>query len=154
MIPSPKVTTYDLKPSMSVEEEADAICSTISQKIYHFVVANLAPPDMVGHTGNYKATISAVEATDSAIQKIYSECLQHDYLLIITADHGNAEKMSQNGKPHTAHTCAKVPLIVASKGKIAAELEMRCKSLCDVAPLVLDLLGIPVPPEMTGSHQK
>jgi 2,3-bisphosphoglycerate-independent phosphoglycerate mutase len=154
LIPSPKVPTYDLKPAMSVNEVADAICSAISKKTYHFILANLAPPDMVGHTGNYKATIFAVEATDSAIQKVYSACLQHNYILIVTADHGNAEKMSHDGKPHTAHTCAKVPLIVARKEEVAMGVKNRCKSLCDVAPLILDLMEISVPCEITGSSPK
>ena len=151
LIPSPKVPTYDLQPAMSVKEVAEAVCTAISKQTYHFVLANLAPPDMVGHTGRYEATISAIEAPDLAIQKIHSECLKENYVLMITSDHGNAEKMSHNGTPHTAHTCAKVPLIVSNPGERALELEKHCKSLCDVAPLILDLMGVPIPSEMTGS---
>jgi 2,3-bisphosphoglycerate-independent phosphoglycerate mutase len=154
LIPSPKVSTYDLQPAMSVKEVANAVCTAMSTQKYHLVLANLAPPDMVGHTGNYKAAISAVEETDSVIQKIYAECVKENYILIITADHGNAEKMSQDGMPHTAHTCAKVPLIVSNYENNSLQLESQCKSLCDVAPLILDLMGVPIPSEMTGSAIK
>ena len=135
---------------MSVAGVAEAVCQAIATKSHAFVLANLAPPDMVGHTGNYSATLKAIRATDEAIGLIIQACHQHNYALMITADHGNAEKMTHEGKPHTAHTCAPVPLIVDNCG-IERERVTQCKSLCDVAPLVLSILDIPIPKEMTGS---
>jgi 2,3-bisphosphoglycerate-independent phosphoglycerate mutase len=145
LIPSPKVSTYDLKPEMSVSEVADAVVDAVGRPEYAFVLTNLAPPDMVGHTGNYEATVRAVKATDAAVQKIYAACQAQDVTLIVTADHGNAEQMTDaQGHPHTAHTCSPVPLIVCQRGVDLAP----CHSLPDVAPLILQLMGIPIPSEM------
>ena len=107
MVPSPKVATYDLVPEMSSFEVAQKVIESISSGKYPFVMCNFAPPDMVGHTGKYEATVKAVEATDRAIGLIYETCKKYDYLLAVTADHGNAEKMvDEEGRPFTAHTTA------------------------------------------------
>jgi 2,3-bisphosphoglycerate-independent phosphoglycerate mutase len=150
LIPSPKdVATYDLKPEMSVHLVAEAVCNELQAKEAAFVMCNFAPPDMVGHTGNLNAAVQAVEATDRAIGKVWNECLANDYALFVTADHGNAEQMTTSqGNPHTAHTCADVPFVMAcrEKGKrIEAE-----GALCDVAPTILHWLCIEIPPQMTG----
>ena len=138
---------------MSVEQVAQGVCNAVASQESAFVLANLAPPDMVGHTGDYSATLRAVQATDLAIGRIHAACLQNNYTLMITSDHGNAEKMSHEGGPHTAHTCAPVPLIVANcqRDDVAAKV-VQCRTLCDVAPLVLSLLNLPIPAQMTGSN--
>lgn len=149
LVASPKVSTYDLQPAMSVHQVASEVCIGLSQHQYDLVMCNLAPPDMVGHTGKLAETIRAVEATDEAIGKILAACQEHHYALLITADHGNAECMlDELGGPHTAHTCAPVPLILANDPRT---LEARPDAaLCDVAPTVLSLLRLPQPTEMTG----
>lgn len=89
--------------------------TTDGRELYPFVMCNFAAPDMVGHTGKYEPALKAIEATDKAIGIIYEACKENGYVLIITADHGNAEKMvAEDGTPHTAHTCARVPLIIAN----------------------------------------
>lgn len=166
MIPSPKVATYDLKPDMSALEVGEAVAKQISTKKYPFVMCNFAPPDMVGHTGMFDAAVKAVEATDKAIGTIFDACQKHGYTLFITADHGNAEKMlADDGKtPHTAHTCARVPFIMTStERKFRADLVVpgvgapegttvkeTGGALCDVAPTVLEYMGVAVPEDMTG----
>jgi len=151
LVPSPKVATYDLAPEMASAAVAGAVVNALATGEHGFVMCNFAPPDMVGHTGILAPTIKAVEATDIAIGRIYSACQVHGYTLAITADHGNAEKMiSACGKaPHKAHTCAKVPFILAKKGVslVGANGE---PALCDVAPTVLALMGVIQPTEMTG----
>lgn len=152
LVASPKVSTYDLKPEMSVAEVADSVIEAVASNEYPFVMCNFAPPDMVGHTGKYEPTVRAVEATDAAIGRVFEACTVHDVTLVITSDHGNAEKMiSESGGEHTAHTCAPVPLIITRKdlGSKISSLE-RSPALCDVAPTILDLLGMPKPAEMTG----
>lgn len=130
---------------MSVAEVASAIAESVADQSFSFVMANLAPPDMVGHTGNHEATVEAVKRTDHAIKTIFDACQAHRATLVITADHGNAEQMTDcHGDPHTAHTCSPVPLIVCQTGADVS----ACKALCDVAPLVLRLMGLQVPAEM------
>lgn len=115
LVASPKVATYDLKPEMSAAEVADSVCEAL-QTGFPFVMCNFAPPDMVGHTGHYEATIKAVETTgnlfvqlkDFNIGRIYEKCKELGYILMVTSDHGNAEKMfDDHGKPFTAHTTNK-----------------------------------------------
>lgn len=151
MIASPKVATYDLAPSMSSLKVAETVAEQVTSASFEFVMCNLAPPDMVGHTGKLQPTIQAVESTDKALGLIYEACLEAGVVLIITADHGNAEQMlGAEGQPHTAHTCNPVPLIVFDpRGR--KELKQGVGSLCDVAPTALDLMGIPQPQEMTGT---
>lgn len=148
LISSPKVATYDLKPEMSSKQVAQAMASAVLSNKFDFVMGNLAPPDMVGHTGKFEETVRAVEATDEAIGMIFEACKQAGVTLFITSDHGNAEKMcSEDGKPHTAHTCAPVPFICSDKS-----VKLREKgSLCDVSPTLLNYMKIVKPDEMTGN---
>ncbi|KAK9729092.1 2,3-bisphosphoglycerate-independent phosphoglycerate mutase [Basidiobolus ranarum] len=148
LIPSPRVATYDLKPEMSAQSVGEKVAEEIASGQFPFIMCNFAPPDMVGHTGVYEAAIKGVEATDKAIGVIYEACKKNDYILFVTSDHGNAEKMiSEHGGPHTAHTCAPVPFTMTSnkyrfvKGQGA---------LCDVAPTILRVMGLDVPAQMTG----
>ncbi|KAJ7195802.1 BPG-independent [Mycena pura] len=159
MVPSPKVATYDLQPAMSVQEVADTVAKVVESKEHDFVMCNFAPPDMVGHTGIYDAAVKAIGATDAAVGTVYDACQRAGYVLLVTADHGNAEQMvnAETGAPHTAHTCNPVPFILAapadSKGKYALVDDADGEepgALCDVAPTVLDLMGLPKPEEMTG----
>ncbi|ORZ41746.1 metalloenzyme [Catenaria anguillulae PL171] len=155
LIPSPKVATYDLQPGMSAALVGDAVAATLATKKYPFVMCNFAPPDMVGHTGKYDPAVIAVGATDKAIGVIADACAKFGYALVVTADHGNAEKMvdETTGQPHTAHTTARVPLaIMHPKGKPTLKLpqEEGKQALCDVAPTVLKIMGLPIPKEMDG----
>jgi 2,3-bisphosphoglycerate-independent phosphoglycerate mutase len=150
LVSSPKVATYDLKPEMSVSEVADVVCETLATETFPFAVCNLAPPDMVGHTGVYDATVKAVTATDIAIGRIYETCKKHNYALLITSDHGNCEEMlDENGKPKTAHTTNPVFFIIANTGD-KFELARQDGGLADVAPTVLHIMGLRKPKEMTG----
>ncbi|RKP10956.1 2,3-bisphosphoglycerate-independent phosphoglycerate mutase [Thamnocephalis sphaerospora] len=149
LIASPKVATYDLQPEMSAKEVGDKVAEEIATGKYPFVMCNFAPPDMVGHTGQYDKAVKGVEATDKAIGVIYNACKAHGYVLFVTADHGNAEKMlGDNGQPHTAHTTAPVPFVMTStEHRFAPDSE---GALCDVAPTVLRVMGLSVPKAMTG----
>ncbi|KAF8553130.1 cofactor-independent phosphoglycerate mutase [Imleria badia] len=158
MIASPKVATYDLQPQMSVQEVADKVAEVVATKEHEFVMCNFAPPDMVGHTGVYEAAVKAITATDKAVGTIYEACEKAGYVLLITADHGNAEQMinPETGAPHTAHTTNKVPFIMTGKDlefvqdEEAATSPEEAGALADVAPTVLEILGLPQPEEMTG----
>ncbi|KRZ49363.1 2,3-bisphosphoglycerate-independent phosphoglycerate mutase, partial [Trichinella nativa] len=146
MIPSPKVATYDLKPEMSCMEVGSKMAEIIRTKNYPFVMCNFAPPDMVGHTGIYEAAVKACEATDCAIGLVEKACQEAGYVLMITADHGNAEQMfDPKGGKHTAHTCNRVPFISTGKRRLMAKLPDREPALCDVAPTVLDQMGLAIP---------
>ncbi|KAJ1655016.1 hypothetical protein IWQ61_005158 [Dispira simplex] len=150
LVASPRVATYDLQPQMSAAEVGKMVANEVATGKYPFVMCNFAPPDMVGHTGKYEAAIKAVEATDQAIGVIYEACKKHGYTLFVTADHGNAEKMlSSDGNPHTAHTTAPVPFVMTSDRRTFVQREDA--ALCDVAPTILDCMGIPKPKEMTGT---
>ncbi|KAJ1958281.1 2,3-bisphosphoglycerate-independent phosphoglycerate mutase [Linderina pennispora] len=153
LIPSPKVATYDLKPEMSSWAVAEKVAEELDSGKYPFVMCNFAPPDMVGHTGIYDAAFQAMEATDKAIGRIYDACKKNGYALFVTADHGNAEKMlSDDGStPHTAHTCSRVPFVMANAengAKFIADDDKH--ALCDVAPTLLKYMGLEVPEHMTG----
>ncbi|KAE9403782.1 hypothetical protein BT96DRAFT_936208 [Gymnopus androsaceus JB14] len=152
------VATYDKQPSMSVKEVAEKVASVVLDAKHEFIMCNFAPPDMVGHTGVFDAAVEAITHTDEAVGIVYEACEKAGYLLLITADHGNAEQMrnAETGAPHTAHTTNPVPFIMTGdpkKFKFAADLddgEQEPGALCDVAPTVLDLLGLPQPKEMSG----
>jgi len=156
MVPSPKVATYDLDPKMNVHGVADKTVEILNSGKYPFVVLNLANPDMVGHTGVYDAAVEAVGHCDQAIGTIYEACKKLGYILFVTSDHGNAEKMiAEDGKsPHTAHTTAHVPFVMTLTGKGKYEFKKSGSedpgALADVAPTVLDVMGIEKPEDMTG----
>jgi len=151
LVPSPKVATYDLKPEMSLVELADKVVEAIASKRFGVIIMNIANPDMVGHTGVMKAAVEAVHDTDVAIDRILKSVDEVDGVALITADHGNAELMFDpaTGQPHTAHTTNPVPLILVDAHKRFGSLRGG-GALQNVAPTILDILGIPQPKEMTG----
>ena len=145
LVPRQNVPTYDIKPEMSAEEITEKIKYLIDD--YDFVIVNYANGDMVGHTGNYNAAIKAVEEIDRCLRNLYELSFQKDILLIITADHGNCEEMiDKNGKPHTYHTTNPVPFIVCDK-----KYKVYDGELSDIAPSILNAIGLPIPQEMTGN---
>ncbi len=150
LVPSPKVATYDLRPEMSAGAIGDAVVAGVESGTYRLVIVNFANFDMVGHTGLLEATKRAVLAVDESLARIADATLARGGVLLITADHGNAEVMAQlvEGKmqPHTAHTSNLVPLLALS----ARPLKVQAGILSDVGPSLLHLLGLPQPPEMTG----
>jgi 2,3-bisphosphoglycerate-independent phosphoglycerate mutase len=151
MIPSPRdVATYDEKPEMNAAAVADAVVLGIEEDQYDFILVNFANPDMVGHTGVLDAAIRAVEAVDAGVGRVVSAAQARGGALLITADHGNCELMKDpsTGAPHTSHTTNPVPLIYVSEtDRVARLLPGR---ICDVAPTMLEVLGIPRPSVMTG----
>ncbi|WP_027364945.1 2,3-bisphosphoglycerate-independent phosphoglycerate mutase [Desulfotruncus alcoholivorax] len=150
LIPSPKVATYDLKPEMSAGEITDALINKLGDKVYDVIIMNYANPDMVGHTGVMQAAVKAIEFVDRCIGRAVKAVKEAGGITIITADHGNAEEMQDDaGHPHTAHTTDPVPFILVDDDYTGAGL--KTGSLQDVAPTVLDLLGLEKPPEMTGN---
>lgn len=151
LIPSSKeVRTYDLKPEMSAEEITKKLLEELNTKEYSFVVINFANPDMVGHTGNLNAAIKAVEKIDPCLKQIFDWIEKNNAFGILTADHGNCEKMQdEKGLPLTSHTTLPVPFVVIDPQKPKRKLRTG-GSLCDVAPTLLQLWGIPQPKEMTG----
>ncbi len=146
LVPSPDVPTYDMKPEMSVGEVTSTVLKEIEND-YDFILVNFANPDMVGHTGNYKAVVDAIEICDFCLGKIYEKAKEHFYELIITADHGNAEKMLNRDKtPITSHTTSKVPFIICND-----EIKLKPEgTLIDIAPTIIDLYEIKKPDVMTG----
>ncbi|KAF1988152.1 2,3-bisphosphoglycerate-independent phosphoglycerate mutase [Aulographum hederae CBS 113979] len=151
MIPSPKVATYDKQPTMSAMGVAEKLCERIKEDKYEFLMNNFAPPDMVGHTGVYEAAIEGVTETDKAIGKVYEQCKESGYMLFITADHGNAEEMlNDKGGPKTSHTLNKVPFVMANAPE-GWSLKKTDGVLGDVAPTLLEAMGLDKPEEMDGS---
>lgn len=148
LIPSPKVATYDLKPEMSAYEVTDEVLKRISSKQYDVIILNFANCDMVGHTGVFEAAKSAVEAIDVCLGRIVKAIREQDGIVLITADHGNAEQMIDydTGGPFTAHTTNVVPLIGIGIG----DRKLKDGRLADLAPTMLELLGLEKPAEMTG----
>ncbi|MBI4825009.1 MAG: 2,3-bisphosphoglycerate-independent phosphoglycerate mutase [Nitrospirae bacterium] len=147
LIPSPKeVATYDLKPEMSAYEVTDEVLKRLDTKAYDFILLNFANPDMVGHTGIMKAAVKACETIDKCLKKIVEKVSSIGGLVIITSDHGNCDRMMDGKTPHTAHTTNPVPFILLKQG-----VRLRDKGiLADVAPTLLELMGIEKPEEMTG----
>ena len=149
LVASPKVATYDLKPEMSAYEVCDNVLEALDNKDYGFILVNFANPDMVGHTGVMEAAVKACSALDECVGKIAEKALKNGVKMIITADHGNAEWMfnEQTNAPQTAHTTNIVPFIIVDSEKYNLK---ETGALCDIAPTILDLMGIKQPSEMTG----
>lgn len=153
LVPSPKVRTYDLQPEMSAPEVTDKLVAAITSGNFDFIVVNYANTDMVGHTGDLDAAIRAVETVDSCIGRLVEALEKVGGAMLITADHGNAEMMTdpETHQPHTAHTLNPVPVIVVdAKAADANARTLRDGRLADVAPTLLEMLGLPQPAEMTG----
>ena len=152
LIPSPKVATYDLKPEMSAYEVTDRVVAEIAAGKHDLIVLNYANGDMVGHTGVFEAARQAVEAVDKCVGRVVAAVKAQGGIALITADHGNAEQMADpvTGEPFTAHTTNDVPLILVSDAHRGQRLKPGI--LADLAPTILALAGMAVPPEMTGEN--
>ena len=150
LVPSPKVATYDQKPEMSAPEVTDKLVEAIDQGRFDVVIVNFANTDMVGHTGNIAAAVKAVEAVDRCLGRLADAVTRAGGALLITADHGNAEMMRDpaTGQPHTAHTLNPVPLLLVNAS--AGVTGLGDGRLADIAPTLLQLLGLPQPAAMTG----
>ncbi len=148
LVPSPKVETYDMKPEMSAYEVTEKVVECIKSKKYDTIILNYANPDMVGHTGNLEAAIKAVETIDNCVGKVVEAIKEVNGVVLITADHGNSEQMVdyKTGEPYTAHTTNPVPLILVGMEKA----KLKPGKLSDLAPTMLEIMGIPKPSEMTG----
>ena len=147
LVPSPKVATYDLQPEMSAPEVTAKCVERIESGAYDVIILNFANCDMVGHTGVYEAAVKAVETVDTCVGKVVDATLKMGGIAMITADHGNAEQMTEpDGSPMTAHTTNPVPFILCGAGS-----ELRTGGrLADIAPTILDVMGLACPPEMDG----
>jgi 2,3-bisphosphoglycerate-independent phosphoglycerate mutase len=148
MVPSPKVATYDLQPEMSAPELTQKAVEAIESGVYDLIVLNFANPDMVGHTGSLPAAIKAVETVDAGLGRIVDAIRKSGGALLVTADHGNCELMRDptTGGPHTAHTTNPVPVVLSG----GDNLPLSDGRLADIAPTLLELMGLPKPTEMTG----
>ncbi|NLH97087.1 MAG: 2,3-bisphosphoglycerate-independent phosphoglycerate mutase, partial [Clostridiaceae bacterium] len=148
LIPSPKVPTYDMKPEMSAYEVTEEVLKRIDSRQYDVIILNFANCDMVGHTGVFEAAKAAVEAIDKCVGRIVDAVRAQDGIVLITADHGNAEQMVdyETGSPYTAHTTNVVPLVGIGIG----DRQLKEGRLADLAPTMLDLMGLEKPAEMTG----
>lgn len=150
VVPSPKVSTYDLQPEMSAPAVCDVLCEALANRTHDFMLCNFANTDMVGHTGSLPAAIKAVETVDACLGRVLEAAAKGGARLIITADHGNADVMVDpvTHQPHTAHTTNPVPLVVLDPDEVAP---LRSGgALCDVGPTALALLGLELPPDITG----
>ena len=149
LIPSPKVSTYDLQPEMSAREVTSRLVQEIERHYYDVIICNFANPDMVGHTGNLTAAVQAIEVIDECLGRVLKALHDAGGEAIITADHGNAELMydKQTKQPHTAHTAELVPFIYVGR---KAKVVKKDGVLADIAPTMLYLMGIVKPNEMTG----
>jgi 2,3-bisphosphoglycerate-independent phosphoglycerate mutase len=148
MCPSPKVATYDLKPEMSAFDIRDAIVPELQKGDVDFVCLNFANADMVGHTGVFEAAVKACETVDQCTEAVVKAALANGYSALIIADHGNSDMMTNpDGSPNTAHTTNPVPCILVDNGYKGKITDGR---LGDIAPTILELMGIPQPAEMTG----
>ena len=149
LIPSPKVQTYDLKPEMSAIEVTDKVVEAINSDKYNCIILNYANPDMVGHTGNLEAAIKAIETIDGCVERVVEAMAEKQGVILMTADHGNAEQMIdyKTGEPHTAHTTNPVPLVLIGMQGV----KLKEGKLADLAPTMLDIIGLEKPEEMTGN---
>lgn len=150
LVPSPKVATYDLQPEMSAYEVTDHVVKAITDGTYDMIILNLANPDMVGHTGVFEAAVKAIQAVDACLGNIVDAIRKVNGYLLVTADHGNSEIMvnHETETPHTAHTTNPVPLVLV--GPEGHTPQLTEGKLCDIAPTMLALAGIPQPTAMTG----
>ena len=150
LIPSPDVATYDLQPEMSAPEVTEKLCAAIRSKEFELIICNFANPDMVGHTGVFSAAVKAVEAVDLALGKVLTAMREVQGEMLVTADHGNVEMMlnPETGQAHTSHTIFPVALVY--DGPKNSSLTLNDGALCDLAPTLLELMGLPQPGEMTG----
>lgn len=148
LVPSPLVATYDLKPEMSAGQVTDHLVEAIGGGRHDAIIVNYANPDMVGHTGNFAAAVRAIEAVDACLARVLDALQGVGGEMLVTADHGNAEQMcsEESGQPHTAHTTNLVPLVYVGR---PAELAAS-GALSDIAPTLLNIMALSVPPEMTG----
>ncbi|MDQ7049968.1 MAG: 2,3-bisphosphoglycerate-independent phosphoglycerate mutase [Enterobacterales bacterium] len=149
LIPSPDVATYDLQPEMNAPLLTDKLIAAIESAQYDFIICNFANSDMVGHTGNFDAAVKAIEALDQCLGRIVASLKSHGSEAMVTADHGNAEKMTdpQSGQPHTAHTNYLVPFVYVGRKATVTKAQ---GVLSDVAPSLLSIANLPIPDEMTG----
>ncbi|MCD4683823.1 MAG: alkaline phosphatase family protein, partial [Bacteroidales bacterium] len=148
MIPSPKVATYDLQPEMSAYKVKDAIVEELKKQEADFICLNFANGDMVGHTGVYEAILKAVEAVDSCVKEVVETARSNAYDVLIIADHGNADNaVNPDGSPNTAHSLNPVPCILVSDKKS----QLKNGILADVAPTILNIMGMNIPEDMTGN---
>lgn len=149
LVPSPKVATYDLQPEMSAKELTEALLKEIKNQSFDFGCINFANADMVGHTGVFQAAVKAVETVDACVEQLVTTALENGYTIFLTADHGNSDYViNEDGTPNTAHTLNPVPLFVIDK---VSKLNLKPGKLGDIAPTILTLMQLPVPPEMTGA---
>ena len=149
MCPSPKVATYDLQPEMSAKDIRDTIIPELDKKEADFVCLNFANPDMVGHTGVFEAAVKACETVDSCAEAVAEAALRNDYSTLVIADHGNAEYMrNPDGSPHTAHTTNLVPCILVDSDYSG---QLNDGKLGDLAPTILELIGVQKPEVMSGN---
>lgn len=145
---SPKVATYDLKPEMSAFELASKVNKELQKQEADFIVLNFANADMVGHTGIFDAAVKACEAVDSCAESVVNTALENNYTILIIADHGNSDRMiNEDGTPNTAHTTNLVPLIFVNNEE---KISLKNGKLGDLAPTILNLMGVEIPLEMTG----
>ena len=151
LVPSPKVATYDMQPEMSAPEVCENVLKAVENPDYGFVLVNFANPDMVGHTGVIEAATKACQIVDDCVGKIAEACKKNNVIMLLTADHGNSEVMvnPETGKPQTAHTTNKVPFVLINAPSGIKLVEDG--ALCDIAPTVLELMGIEKPSEMKGT---
>lgn len=150
LVESPKVATYDLKPEMSATEVRHKLVEAINSDKYDLIIVNFANPDMVGHTGIMEATVEACEVIDEIVGEVEEAVKSKDGVMFVTADHGNSERMfdDKKGQPYTAHTTSLVPLILV--GNDVGGVKLADGRLCDIAPSILELMGLKKPTEMTG----
>jgi len=152
LVQSPKVATYDLQPEMSEPDVARGLVDAIRSREYDVMVCNFANPDMVGHTGVMEAAVRAVEAVDEGLGQVLAACRETGTALLVTADHGNCEQMwdpTTHG-PHTAHTTNPVGIVLVEPEERRTATALHDGALCDVAPTILGLIGLPQPAAMTG----
>jgi 2,3-bisphosphoglycerate-independent phosphoglycerate mutase len=154
LINSPKISTYDMKPEMSAYELTETLINEINTGQHDLIVVNYANADMLGHTGNYNATLKAIQHIDKCLKKVTDSVLKNQGTLMITADHGNAEIMfdKEKNSPYTSHTTNPVPFIIVNKNLVKKNYNLKNGTLADIAPTILSLLNITQPEEMTGKN--